>query len=140
MDSAFMEVIHGFLYSRAQQEQRAKDRDRYRDILKSWVMEDGREDENGHRYLDFDEPLTIEGKTYSGIQAQRRVSASIDLDAAEELAKNLGIYEEVFPIVQIREFNEDALYAANQRGIVSDVALDGLITENITFAVVPVKS
>jgi hypothetical protein len=140
MNPAFFEVIHGFLYNRAQQESRAKDRDRYRDILKSWVMEDGREDENGHRYLDFEEPLVIEGKAWAGIQAQRRISTSIDLDATEELAKTHGIYDAVFPIREIREFDEDALYRANQQGIVSDEELDGLLTENVTFAIVPVKA
>jgi hypothetical protein len=140
MNSALTEAIHGFLFNRSEQERTGKKRDTYRDVLRDWLMTDGREDENGHRYLDFDDDLTIEGKTWRGIQAQRRISASIDLDAAEELAKSRGIYDEVFPIVEIREFNEDALYAANQRGLVSDADLDALVTEHVTFAIVPVKA
>lgn len=140
MEPVVTEVIHGFLYNRAQQEQRAKDRDRYRDILKAWIAEDGREDESGHKYLDFDNVLTIEGREYSGIQLQRRISSSIDLDATEDMSRKLGIYDKVFPVVQVRQFDEDALYAANQRGEISDEELDSLITENITFAVVPVRA
>lgn len=140
MNGALLEAVHGFLFNRSEVERKTKTRDNYKYALRTWLMEDGREDENGHRYLDFDNELTVEGTAYRGIVAQRRVSASIDLDATEELAKAAGIYDEVFPVVQIREFNEDALYAANQRGIISDDQLDGLVTENISFAIVPVKS
>lgn len=140
MNGALLEAVHGFLYNRAEQERTAKTRDNYKFALREWLLEDGREDESGHRYLDFDDELTIEGKTYRGIVAQRRISSSIDLDATEELAKSHGIYDDIFPIVQVREFNEDALYAANQRGIISDAELDALLTENVTYAVVPVKA
>lgn len=140
MHNALTQAVHGFLYNRSEQERTGRARDNYRDILRQWLLEDGREDENGHRYLDFDDDLTIEGKTYRGIVAQRRISSSIDLDAAEELAKSHGIYDDVFPVVEVRDFDEDALYAANQRGIISDEQLDALVTEHVTFAVVPVKA
>lgn len=140
MNRALTEAIHGFLFNRAEQERTGKQRDTYRDVLKRWLMTDGREDENGHRYLDFENDLTIEGKTYSGICAQRRLSSSIDLDKTEALAQELGIFDLVFPVVPVRQFDEDALYAANQRGLISDEQLDSLITENVTYAVVPVKS
>lgn len=140
MNSALVEAVNGFLYNRAQNEWTGRQRDTYRDSLRKWLLEDGREDENGHRYLDFDKPLTIEGKTYGAICAQRRVSSSIDLDATEAMARELGIYDLVFPVTEVRQFDEDALYAANQRGQISDEQLDSLITENVSFAIVPVKA
>lgn len=140
MNRALAEAVNGFLYNRAQSEFTSRQRDSYRDSLRKWLMEDGREDENGHRYLDFDNDLTIEGKTYKAICAQRRVSSSIDLDATEAKARELGIYDLVFPVIEIRQFDEDALYAANQRGQISDEDLDSLITENVSYAIVPVKS
>lgn len=140
MDSVLVEAVNGFLYHRAESERTSKVRDGYRNVLREWLLAEGREDENGHRYLDLDKPLTIGGKEYSAICAQRRLSSSIDLDATEALCKELGLFDSVFPVVPVRQFDEDALYAANQRGLISDEQLDSLITENETYAIVPVKS
>ena len=140
MNGALVEAVHGFLFNRAEQERTARMRDNYKFTLREWLMEDGEVDENGHRWLNFDEPLTIEGRTWRAIRAERRLSSSLDIDATEAKCKELGIYDEVFPVVEIRQFNEDALYAANQRGDISDEALDSLITETETYAIVPVKS
>ena len=140
MDSALNEAVHGFLFNRAEQERTGKIRDKYRDALRDWLLADGREDESGHRYLDFESPLTVGERTWSGICAQRRLSSSIDLDAAESLCRELDIFDVVFPVVPVRQFDEDALYAANQRGLITDEQLDSLITENETFAIVPVKA
>lgn len=140
MNSAVNQMIHGFLFNRAEQERTGKSRDSYRNLLREVIMEDGREDENGHRWLDFEEDLTVEGKTYKAICAQRRISSSIDLDATESLAKELNLYDEVFPVKEVRQFDEDRLYALNQQGKITDEQLDSLITEVETFAIVPVKS
>lgn len=141
MDRALAEAVNGFLFNRSEQERTGKARDRYRDALRSWLMTEGREDENGHRYLDLDgSGLTIGDHTYRAICAQRRVTSSIDLDATEDLCRELGLFNEVFPVVPVRQFDEDALYAANQRGLITDEQLDSLITENVTYAIVPVKS
>lgn len=140
MNGALKEAVNGFLYNRAEQENTARLRDNYKFSLREWLMQDGEVDENGHRWLHFDDPLTIGGKTWRGICAQRRLSPSIDMDATEALAKAKGLYDEVFPVVSVRQFDEDALYAANQRGLISDEELDALIEENETYAIVPVKA
>lgn len=140
MDRVLTEAVNGFLFNRAEQERTGKQRDKYRDVVRQEVLTWGREDEGGHRWIDFDSDLTIEGKTYKAICAQRRVSSSIDLDATEALAKELGLLDEVFPVTPVRQFDEDKLYALNQQGKITDKQLDGLITENVTFAIVPVKS
>jgi hypothetical protein len=140
MNSAMTEAIHGFLHNRAEEEAVSKAKVRYRDVLRTILLQDGREDENGHRHMDFLEPLTVGGKTWKGIMAQRRISASIDLDKVEALVRAKGLYDEVFPEVRVRKFDEDKLYILNQRELITDAELDGLITENISFAIVPVKS
>lgn len=140
MNSALKEAVNGFLFNRSEQERTGKQRDMYRDALREWLMTDGEVDESGHRWLVFENPLTIEGRSWRAITAQRRLSSSIDLDAVEAWAKTNGFMDEVFPIVERREFDEDALYALNQRGLVSDEVLDSFITESETFAIVPVKS
>lgn len=138
MNSALQEAVNGFLFARSEEEEHKRRKERYRDALRTYLMDEGREDENGHRHADF-EPLTIGGKTYRGIAAQRRISASIDLDKTEALVRARDLYDVVFPPVTTRQFNEDALYAANQKGLITDAELDSLITENVTFAIVPVK-
>lgn len=140
MNGALIEAVNGFLFNRAEQERTTRMRDNYKFALRDWLMEDGEVDENGHRWLYFDEPLTIEGRTWRAICAQRRLSSSLDIEATEAKTKELGLYDQVFPVVSVRQFDEDALYAANQRGDISDEDLDSLITETETYAIVPVKS
>jgi hypothetical protein len=136
-------AVHDFLYQRDAETFAATMKNRGRDSLREYIMDeehdDVRIDESGHRYLDLPDPLTFSGVTYTAICAQRRLSSSIDLDKTETLARELGLFDAVFPIVEVREFDEDALYAANQRGLVSDEQLDSLISEQETYAIVPVK-
>lgn len=146
--SDLLKAAHEFLFYRARETSDGKLKTGSRDILKEWLTAtgpdggflNGREDGEGHRYWDFAEPLTIDGVAYAGIQAQHRAASRIDLDAAEALAKARGIYDTVFPEVTVREFDEDALFAANQTGKVSDDELDALEVLNETYAIVPVKA
>ena len=140
MNGALREAINGFLFNRSEETRTLRLRDNYKFTLREHLMTEGEEDSNGHRWLELDPPLTIEGVTYRAICAQRRTSASLDMDAAEAKAKELGIYDKVFPVVEVRQFDEDALYACNQRGEISDEDLDSLITESVSYAIVPVKS
>lgn len=140
MNSALNEAVHGFLHNRAEESAVAEAKTRYRDALRVFLLQEGREDENGHRHLDFAAPLSVGGKSWSGITAQRRISPSIDLTRTEELVRAKGLYDTVWPVVSRREFDENALYIANQQGLISDSELDSLITENVTWAIVPVKS
>lgn len=143
-----LKAAHEFLHYRGEETAAGKVKNSARDILKGYLTAtgpdgefvNGREDGEGHRYWDFEEPLVIGGTAYTGIQAQRRASSGIDLDAAEKLAKDKGIYDQVFPEVVIREFDEDALFAANQEGKVSDDELDELEVLNETYAILPVKA
>lgn len=140
MNGALAEAVNGFLFNRAENKRTATMLDNYKFALREWLMEDGEEDSSGHRWLYFDDPLTVEGTTYRAIYAQRKVSVVLDESAAERKTKELGIYDKVFPVVEIRQFDEDALYAANQRGDISDEDLDSLIVETVSYAIVPVKS
>src|SRR6185437_7907376 len=104
MNGALVEAVNGFLFNRAEQERTTRMRDNYKFALREWLMEEAEVDENGHRWLIFDEPLTIEGKTWRAICAQRRLSSSIDLDMVESWARDNGFLDEIFPIVERREF------------------------------------
>jgi hypothetical protein len=136
-------AVHTFLFNRDVETTASRAKGDGHRTLKEHLLSDAegvREDENGHKFYDFEKPLTIGGVEYKAISAQRRLSASIDLARTEELVREKGLYEDVFPPVTTRRFDEDALYAANQLGYITDEELDGLITENVTYAIVPVKS
>jgi hypothetical protein len=145
-------AAHEFLYNRSVASTSETAKDQARDQIKGWLtlknaagaMPNGREDENGHRYLDFDEPLTINDVTYSGIQAQRKVVATIDLEETERLLREKDptgkLYDRVFKRVVERRFDEDELFVLNQLGVISDDELDALGTEHVSYSLLPVKA
>ena len=142
--TAVDKAVHDFLYQREQEVYATTMKNRGRDNLRAFLLEEDNEDiridESGHRYYDLPEPLNFGKQTYAAICAQRRLSSRIDLDAVEAYAREHGLLDEIFPVVPQRQFDEDSLYALNQRGIVSDDVLDSFITEDETFAIVPVKA
>lgn len=135
-------AVHTYLFNRSSENFAKKMKADAGTDLRAHVMEYGREDENGHKYLDLNPPLTIDSVTYTAIKLERRVSSSIDLDATEELLRAKGDeeYRKVFKLVATVEFDENKFYLANQLGVVSDEELDAVITEDITYALVPVKA
>jgi hypothetical protein len=143
-------AAHEFLFYRDTEAKATPIKNAARDLIKGWLtlkdqlgrFPNGRVDENGHRYLDFDQPLVIGDVTYTGIQAQRKTSASIDLEAAEKLLREKGgeaLYDVVFKRQVVREFDEDELFVLHQQGVLTDDELDSLETETESYALVPVK-
>lgn len=143
-------AAHEFLHFRSVEAQATATKNKARDLLKGWLimknqgkMLNGRVDENGHRFYDFEQPLTIGEVTYTGIQAQRKTSSSIDLEATEKLLREKGgekLYDLVFKRVVTREFSEDELFLLNQKGVISDDELDALETESESYSLLPVKA
>lgn len=141
--------VHEFLFNRDVEAVATSVKNSARDVLKGWLtlknaagkMLNGREDSEGHRYLDFEEPLTINGVTYTGLKAERKTPAAhIDLDKAEALAREKGVYDKVFRRVVTRQFDEDALFLLNQKGVLTDDDLDDLVvTGDPSYALTVVK-
>ncbi len=142
-----LKAAHTFLFSKDQQDNYTERRSSSRELLLARLLhpentDEFRLDDKGNRYYDFDDPIFIGGKAYSGLQAQRRVYSEIDLGGAEHLMRRLGqeLFDRVFRQVTIRQFSEDDLYLLNQEGVVSDAELDDLIIEKETWALVAVKA
>jgi hypothetical protein len=143
-------AAHEFIYNRAAEATATRVKNTKRDMLKGWLtmknalgkFVNGRVDENGHRHFDFKEPLTIGDETYTGIVAQRKTSSRIDLEAVEEALKAKGdsSYDLVFKRQVIREFDEEALYVLNQKGVVSDEELDSFTIEDESYSLTTVKA
>lgn len=149
--SELEKAAHEFLFRRHRASEEEARKNTARDTLKEWLtlrtdagkMPNGDVDDKGNRTLYFDDPLVIGDVCFTGIQAQRKESApAIDLEAAEELlrAKGEQHYDQVFKRKVVREFDEDALYTLNQKGLVTDDELDDLLKiGEPTYALVAVK-
>lgn len=140
-------AVHEFVYNRGLETESKARKERARDKLKRFltVKEDGefvngREDENGHRYLDLESAIPDGDDLIESIRATRNVSSSIDLDLCADVLQSRGLYDRVFKRVVIRQFDEHELYALNQQGLISDEELDSMITEAITYSLTAVRS
>lgn len=114
-------------------------------------------DENGHRYYDFPEPVTIDGKTYKGLRNQRTVSAFVDEDKVREFfdgtymgdpdptlseaerTRRALMKQQVWKPVTTWEWDYEELYRLNQQGILTDDEIDSLTTTSVTWALNAVK-
>jgi hypothetical protein len=143
-------AAHEFIYNRATEASATRVKNTKRDLLKGWLtmknalgkFVNGRVDENGHRYFDFAEPITIGDETYKAIVAQRKTSSYIDEAAVEEFLKAKGdsSYDLVFKREVVRVFNEEALYVLNQKGVITDDELDALTVEDESYSLTTVKA
>lgn len=137
-------AAHTFAFYRNAEAKATREKNGARDIIKGWltmrnkegVRQNGREDENGNRFLDLEEPLVIGGDTITGIKAERKTSPVIDEEAVEAALKDRddNAYDMVFKRVVIREFDEDALFVLNQRGVISDEQMESFIDVRESFA------
>lgn len=133
-----------FLYYRDDESTAKKQKEQARDAIKAYFESTtkAREDENGHKYFDFEEPIQINGVTYKGLQNQRKVTSSIDVGLVEAwLADQPSDFRErVFREVTVTEFDQDELYVLNQEGILPDDVLDSFTVQNPTWSLNVVKA
>lgn len=121
-----------YLVLRERREGLAKVEDQHKKELMG-ALADEPTDEKGHVIHTFPAPV---GKV-SGIQRQRRVSLSMDEEAAMALIRSKGLEATCLETVTV--LNEDALLAANYNGAVSDDELAALYSEKESFALVLIK-
>lgn len=109
-----------------------------KDWLKPFIIENGQTDENGHRFIDFDEPLTIEGATYTGLTARRADSPYLDTDAILEYAHAHGLEEELRIVVpEHYDYDWEAVYVLNQEGKIPDEAIDSFTRHRVSWSLWP---
>lgn len=108
-----------------------------KELLKPWILENGELDEDGNYVWEFPAPINLGDKSYTGLMAQRRVSEFINEEKADALVTKYGLEDRCLTLVT--EIDFDALYAANQEGIISDEEIDDIIELNETYALVKIK-
>jgi len=124
----------------AHDEQQIKQRrESLRGSLKEWILDNCEPDENGHKIYYFPKPVIMDDKEVRGLMAQRRVSEFVNEDKAYELVYKYNLQSSCVEEVVTEELNMDALYAANQMGIVSDDEIDDLLEQKESWALVQLK-
>ena len=131
-----------WLRSRVLREKSEKREKAYKDRLMVFLDQYGDEDENGHKFYFFDEPLVETGlasaPNVSGIKREKRVSQSIDQDRAMKLIEAKGLLDRCTTTIVV--INEDAILGANFDGTITDAELSSLYDERESFAFVTVKA
>ena len=104
-----------------------------RDSLMQTIEMAGYEDDLGHKWIDLDEEIA----GISGLQRQRRVSRSTDMESASEILHALDLWEECVTMVPV--LNEDAIYKALFDERLTDADIDTIYPQTETFALVTKK-
>ena len=137
---------HEFLFQWGVAKDAGTLRDRAKARLKKWFEGggDGKHEitvnENGSQSLEFDEPLRIGGRTFTGLENRRTAVTHIDPDLVDEWLESLPqaerealskrlLQREVVYTLQIAE-----LYVLNQEGVISDEVLDSFSATDVTWA------
>ena len=101
--------------------------------LSAIVDTDGEEDEDGSRWLNL--PTEFDG--FSSLKRERRVTRKIDIEAAETLLREKGLYDRC--VEQRPVLNEDEVMACFAEDLLSDEDFDMIFPSTITYAFVPSK-
>ena len=98
--------------------------------LQEAVTEFGEEDGRGHIVLEINDEST----GVKTITNQKRVSKSLDMDAAEKLLEEKNLLEEC--VKQVPVLDEDAIMAAYYEGKLTEQDIDTMFPAKVTYAFV----
>jgi len=101
--------------------------------LNEYVEEHGEEDDKGHLWVTL--PEEVDG--YVGMQRQRRVSQSLDMDTAIVLLTKKGLAQQC--IKSIPTIDEDEVMACLYDGKLTEAEVDAMYPKKITWAFIPSK-
>lgn len=113
-----------------------KRREKLRDDIKSWILDNCEPDENGNFTYYFDEPVILDNDELKGLQAQRRVSEFVNEETAFEVAEKYNVLDQVLEVITTEELDMDKMYQLNQLGTISDEDIDSILELKETYALV----
>lgn len=134
-----LRLSHLYLLSAHDEAELKKRREDARSFLLPWLKDSFDPDENGCYLYEFPDPISIDGVSYRGLMAQRRVSEFVNEEKARELIAQHHEEDRCLYPVTTFEVDYDALYALNQEGIISDEEIDSIIEPQESYALVRVK-
>ena len=110
---------------------------RLKQRMREAVDTSGTTEAKGHRLVEFDDPIQVDGVTYIGMRNEKRTSTTLASDA-EEFLRQRGLWEEAIEIVET--IDQDRLYRLYQLGKLSDEDMAVLFQEHATWAFTAVKA
>ena len=105
-----------------------KRQDELKARLKSTVESAGETDDRGHVTLKVDDEITGEVT----LTQQRRVSKTLDMDIAEALLKERGIYDKCVKMIPVLQ--EDAIMSCVYTDELSEADIDKMFPSKISYA------
>jgi hypothetical protein len=137
MDLQFTKDLNSYLFHRALLKKLEDDQKRARERLMEYIAGHGLQDDRGSLVIEFDDPITIEGVTYTGIMNQRRASEYLDTDKVEKLAVNKDLRERMVHMEEVWDYDE--IYVLYQEGLITEEEFDWLMDVTEQWALVPLK-
>lgn len=88
----------------------------------------GEVDGRGHMVLEINDPITGIDK----LTQQRRISKSLDADAAEKILGDKGLLDECLEFIPT--INEEAVMAAFYKGQLTEADIDAMFPSKVSYA------
>lgn len=132
--------VLGYFYSLDQENDFKAAREKYRNLIKPYLIDNFEPDERGNYLWEFEAPIAApDGARYKGIMARRSVSEYTDEDKAIELIRKYGLEDRCLNEITSVEIDMAELLAANEEGIISDDEIDSLIEIQESYSLIRVK-
>ncbi|WP_189764378.1 hypothetical protein [Streptomyces xanthochromogenes] len=110
------------------------------EALKADMIEDlqdfGVRDHKGSYVLDLGRSYEVAGKKFTGLKYQRGSTRTANTEKAEQLAKEKGLVERLFPAQPV--FDPQEVYVAFQEGLLTEEEVDQIFPEKTTWSFVRV--
>lgn len=133
--TAFLHDVQLYLYHRAEETAAKKTREKVAGTIRDYIRAHGstEQDDDGNEITGnivcaFPAPVTVGGKTYTGMELRKKRNIVFDDDAAIELADRLGITRDTIGHYEYI-VDQEALYVLNQQGRITDDDIDSLLAE-----------
>jgi hypothetical protein len=133
-DSSIMTKVRQFITLKKQIDDLTKEQIQVKTFLSQLVDTEGEPDDKGNLWY----PLEEDVDGYRSLQRQRKVSQSLDMDAATSILKEKSLDSRCFSMEPV--LNEDAVMSCLYEGLLTEADIDSMYPKKIIWAFIPSKS
>lgn len=120
--------VSELVQAKAQQKALKSRQDQVTKRLKAHIEETGYQDDQGHIWLDLDEP--VDGCV--ALQMQRKVGQTLNEEKAEEILKAKGIYDQCTTTITV--VDQEKVYAALYDGTLTEDDAEAMFPKVVSYA------
>ncbi len=131
--SSVLSKVQQFVAIKRQLDDLTKEQTQIKAYLSDLVDREGEPDDKGHLWY----PLEEEVDGYRSLQRQRKVSQSLDADAATRILNERGLADRCYSMQPV--LNEDEVMACLYEGKLSEEDIDTMFPKKIIWAFIPSK-